>query len=126
MSDSSKSRSPTPEELAVITAIVGGSGHPTGRTLVEGCLAGAAASNQTNWIVDIKTRSDAPATDLPNNPFPAGLSCRATRPTKASSSYGSRGDGCPGWNTRGSLMPRPPDGRDRTKSKSLEMKLLDL
>jgi hypothetical protein len=70
MSDSSKSRSLTPEELAVITAIVGGSGHPTGRTHVEGCLAGAAASNQTNWIVDIKTRSDAPATDLPHEPFP--------------------------------------------------------
>src|SRR5882724_12060906 len=54
MSDTSKWRGLTPEEVAVITAVILGSGDPGSRALVDG-LDGAAASNRTDWIVDTKT-----------------------------------------------------------------------
>jgi hypothetical protein len=64
-------RSVSPEEAAVVTAIISASGLPGARTFIddlEGAVA--VASSKTDWILDIKTPNAGPGAELQNGPFP--------------------------------------------------------
>jgi hypothetical protein len=64
-------RSVSPEEAAVVTAIISGSGRPGVRTFIDDLVGAVAmASSKTDWILDIKTPNAGPGADLPNGPFP--------------------------------------------------------
>jgi hypothetical protein len=66
----SRERRLSPEEMALVTAIVSASGLPEGRLLLGG-RAGAVVSQQTEWILDVKASNDASPVDIPNGPYPA-------------------------------------------------------
>ena len=70
MTEDRKWRSITPEESAVVTAIVSAAGLPGGSVLLEE-LDGALVSHETAWILDVKTSKSTSGADFPNEPFPA-------------------------------------------------------
>jgi len=63
-------RSISPEESAVVVAIMEASGLPGGKSLVDE-LHGALVSPETDWIIDIKNPNVVSGADLPDGPFPA-------------------------------------------------------
>jgi hypothetical protein len=64
-------RSVSPEEAAVVNAIISGSGLPGARTFIDDLVGAVAmASSKTDWILDIKTPNADPGVDLSNGPFP--------------------------------------------------------
>ena len=60
----------SPDEVAMVDAIVSASGIPEGQPLLDD-LPGAVVQQGTVWIYDVKTPNTAPGTPLPNGPFPA-------------------------------------------------------
>lgn len=63
-------RSISPEESAVVTAIIEASGLPAGKAILD-ALDGAMVSPEADRIVDIKTPSAGSGGDLPDGTFPA-------------------------------------------------------
>lgn len=59
----------SPEELAVISAIVSVPGAPDAPALFEE-LGEAVVFNETDWILDIRTPGAGPIVELPNGPLP--------------------------------------------------------
>jgi hypothetical protein len=55
------------EEMVVVTAVV--TGRPSFAGLLDG-LAEAFVRRSTDWILDIRARSDAPEVALPDGPLP--------------------------------------------------------
>jgi hypothetical protein len=78
MTDNREWRDASPEEIAVVTAIVSTSAAPDSQALIDE-LDGALVSHSTPWILDIKPKPGGPGVDLPNGPFPA----RAYVPSKS-------------------------------------------
>jgi hypothetical protein len=70
MTDEREWRGISPEEGAIVKAIVVASGIPEGRALLDD-LPGAVVLPDAVWIYDVRTPNTAPGTSLPNGPFPA-------------------------------------------------------
>ena len=60
----------SPEEVALVTAIVSKSNVTGGEALIDE-LGGAVVSHSTSWILDVKTSKETAGMQLPNGPFPA-------------------------------------------------------
>ncbi len=70
MTEDRKWRTISPEEIAVVTAIISSSGLSEGSALLDE-LDGAMVSHETDWILDVKTSNAGSGVDFPNGPFPA-------------------------------------------------------
>jgi hypothetical protein len=70
MTDDRNWRSISPEESAVVTAIIEASRLPGAQSMIDE-LMGALVAPETDWIIDIKSPGVAAGADLPDGPFPA-------------------------------------------------------
>ena len=60
----------TADESSIIRTILSGAGTHLGGALADD-LEGALVSRSTTWILDVKPKSPAAGSDLPDGPFPA-------------------------------------------------------
>ncbi len=70
MTDNQEWRNASPEEVAVMTAILSTAAVPGSQPLFHE-IEGAMVSNSTPWILDVETKRTGPGTELSNGPFPA-------------------------------------------------------
>lgn len=70
MTANRKWRSISPEESAVVAAIVEASGLPEGQPIIDE-LDRATVSPESDWIIDIQAAKPSSGTNLPDGPFPA-------------------------------------------------------
>jgi hypothetical protein len=69
VTDNGNWRDISPEEVAMVRAIISTSGISEGQALLDD-LPGAVVLQDVVWIYDVKTPNTAPGTSLPNGPYP--------------------------------------------------------